>query len=1183
MPGFEPLGDISFGQYVLLPVRLVPIYPAGSYSALVVADGAWNYWKLDEKTGTVAVDAIGGKDGTISGGVALGQTSPLSPAMLFDGVTGKITTPSIALPLTCSIEAWIKTTGSTSTLGTTGQQNFFSNRYNNATDGFFIGCYPGGALYVYANAGTPAAVTGGPSLYDGLWHHVVITTNGSVTRGYIDGRLVFTAAQTRTVSAAGTGEIGTDTTVYNINPAQYPPWNGLIDEVAIYPVVLSSGQILNHFNAVPRKIRPKVEVQLYGGYRGVVLNTPGLQNYYRLNDTEGYDQAIVASAGSRYWQLSGNANDIVGSTTGTITGTVTWGQTGPIPNGLTAAFIGTDGYIDNGAYLTFGTSWTVALWIKKTNDGAQHIVFSTFPSGGGANLIQIGTQVADRLYAYSEATSLYIYQGTDIIIDGNWHFVVMTFDGTNIKTYLDGVLKATSAQIYNWNSCSMNIGRYGRGGYNWNGYVSRVFVAPYPLTADHIAYLYSLRNSSIPLQSWTSVVDRITGKTGTKNRGVSLQQPSLLGDFSTSAKFDGGNVGSGINVIGKTSTLGTTWSMDFWMVWAGGQQGTIICDWATNNGLYIVDGPNWGGTAGNFRLVVTWDGGITWKSSNVNLVANQLYHVAVVVSAGNGTFYLNGVASGTFNGWPSGVALGVIGYNTFATAFKGTLDEIALYNTALTTNDLANRMAAKNWTDITPDLVDEVSWDRGLQDTQPNDLVAKTGQLSFSLRNDQRNSALTRKWYSPNASIARPGFTFGIPVRVSINDGFTDHPRWIGKIHNIQPESGKWSARRTKCTALDTINDLAEFDVHTIQPQLSKTEVQLLAAVHGELSEDAKPVGGTFFDIALDTYPYAFDDVSSGVRALYAINQVITSARGLYYQDRKGTHIYVNRQTLQAKQVSAVFTDSHGVVVPSSLDNVYNRIRVIQHIRTVNTAAIITLYAASGRMSVAAGATVEVFGDYSDPATRDRLIGGTNFQTPLVAGTDYSANAAQNGSGTDYTSSVVVVAYAFAASVKFTITNNYTAPVWVQYQLRGSGVYDNAPISYDSFTPMPYGDRLLEVDLMYQADQNVAQSLASLIKTQTINLEDQVETMDLMPQIDKTWVAYTIDAEISDVLTVSDDQTGLEAASTFVYAIRESFDAEGIYHVQYLLAPRGQGAVTFIFDDAVHGLFDSPVSLLGFG
>jgi hypothetical protein len=65
------------------------------YVQQVIADGAVAYWRLGETSGTTAVDSVGGKNGTISGGVTLNQPGALADgnkAMLFDGATGKIET-----------------------------------------------------------------------------------------------------------------------------------------------------------------------------------------------------------------------------------------------------------------------------------------------------------------------------------------------------------------------------------------------------------------------------------------------------------------------------------------------------------------------------------------------------------------------------------------------------------------------------------------------------------------------------------------------------------------------------------------------------------------------------------------------------------------------------------------------------------------------------------------------------------------------------------------------------------------------------------------------------------------------------------------------------------------------------------------------------------------------------------
>src|SRR5262245_42835397 len=84
------------------------------YSDQVIRDGAVAYWRLNETSGTTAVDVIGGNNGTISGGVSLNQPGALADgdkAMLFDGATSYIQAPhsaSLNVPTAVTLEAWIK-------------------------------------------------------------------------------------------------------------------------------------------------------------------------------------------------------------------------------------------------------------------------------------------------------------------------------------------------------------------------------------------------------------------------------------------------------------------------------------------------------------------------------------------------------------------------------------------------------------------------------------------------------------------------------------------------------------------------------------------------------------------------------------------------------------------------------------------------------------------------------------------------------------------------------------------------------------------------------------------------------------------------------------------------------------------------------------------------------------------
>jgi hypothetical protein len=203
----------------------------------VVADGAVAYWRLGETSGTTAVDVIGGANGTISGGVTLGQAGALADgdkAMGFNGTaTGKIVTPSLTLPSPSTIELWIKTTSAPS------DHALVSNRSGAASaNEVFVGLTVG-QPDVYSGAGFVGVDS--RRVDDGQFHHVVYVMSGTAVTFYVDGVAGTTVAHARTAFAAPIG-IGAE-------PSGGLPVNGLIDDVAIYPTALTAPQIAAHYAA----------------------------------------------------------------------------------------------------------------------------------------------------------------------------------------------------------------------------------------------------------------------------------------------------------------------------------------------------------------------------------------------------------------------------------------------------------------------------------------------------------------------------------------------------------------------------------------------------------------------------------------------------------------------------------------------------------------------------------------------------------------------------------------------------------------------------------------------------------------------------------------------------------------------------------------------------------------------
>ena len=216
-----------------------------TYQSTVLADGATNYWRLNETSGTIAHNSVaGGVDATFSGAFTLNNTGGIAgdPAVKFSGSVGAAVVPNLgALPIQGTIEFWINPAS------LANYPNPFSTGGVNALNL--------GIRFEEQATGTFAAVigdsassfTGHPmtaALMPATWYHVVLTWNKtlSTVSGYLNGqRVIDNQAQTLWPATLGNVTIGG-----GFSSTRY--WNGMVSEVALYNSQLSMTQAANHYN-----------------------------------------------------------------------------------------------------------------------------------------------------------------------------------------------------------------------------------------------------------------------------------------------------------------------------------------------------------------------------------------------------------------------------------------------------------------------------------------------------------------------------------------------------------------------------------------------------------------------------------------------------------------------------------------------------------------------------------------------------------------------------------------------------------------------------------------------------------------------------------------------------------------------------------------------------------------------
>ena len=228
----------------VLALAAVESLPAGTpaYRDSVLADNPVGYWQLDETSGTTAADAAGTPQNGTFENCTLNQPGGalnLGTCASFNGSNSRVrVTANAVFELgngSFSVEVWYKTPVST-------RGDIFN--YKNANDfGIFANASAAGSIGGWHNAYCPSITT---TL--NVWHHVVFTRTGGVIRLYVDGVERGSAADTVSFSANADLFIGANhggAPGYGIAI----PFNGLIDEVAVYNSALSAARVQAHFTA----------------------------------------------------------------------------------------------------------------------------------------------------------------------------------------------------------------------------------------------------------------------------------------------------------------------------------------------------------------------------------------------------------------------------------------------------------------------------------------------------------------------------------------------------------------------------------------------------------------------------------------------------------------------------------------------------------------------------------------------------------------------------------------------------------------------------------------------------------------------------------------------------------------------------------------------------------------------
>jgi len=534
----------------------------------------------------------------------------------------------------------------------------------------------------YVSSYVTTAITG----YEGSYIHLAVTYDGSGSSGIV--HYINSVAVDMT-----TDSVGAYTSMHNTNAdlhlgqrishsSQYS--DGQIDSLQIFDRALSATEIQELYNGSINN----------SNYIGKYARDGDFTSFVYYNETSSYWNVTASLADSdyrdtltwinttgliSYWRMDGDVTDSFGSNDGTCI---------ECPNATigiidrSMLFAGWNEKemikVDDADSLSPLNGFSYSVWVKTEAEDDTRTILAKWSDNNVEkeylfyyHTIDSGV-VAFQLY---DNENDYIGRSAPEPFGDDWHHIVVTWNGTgtaeSISIYIDGVksddtdINSGTFGTYTNKALNLHIGSLFRlqpFSYDWSGNIDEVMLFNRTLSSTEISEIYDEQK---------------------KYYGVDL--------FVKHLQLDGTNdyvtVGNSTMVDGWGAITYSTWfKMDVW-----NDYGAIIAARGSSlNGVspsYAASQKITGYIAADSLCTV---------SSSATFEVGTWYHVVLIGEAGSkARLFINGVEDSatqgdTITGTISQDDVFKIGYDDFSSArqFEGELDEIMIFNNALSDNEI---------------------------------------------------------------------------------------------------------------------------------------------------------------------------------------------------------------------------------------------------------------------------------------------------------------------------------------------------------------------------------------------------------------------------------------------------------------------------------------------------------------
>ena len=450
------------------------------------------------------------------------------------------------------------------------------------------------------------------------------------------------------------------------------------------------------------------------------------------------------------------------------------------------------------------------------------------------------------------------------------------------------------------------------------------------------------------------------------------------------------------------------------------------------------------------------------------------------------------------------------------------------------------------------------------------------GKLTAVLNNEDGK-------YSPsNSSSALSGSILpGRSVKLNVASGsfpydfplLFEEPIWVGKLETITPEPSSDSVKTCTLEAYGPLGYINDFS-----PDLTtQTNIRTDQAIGVILDDVGWP--GTDRDLATGqtTMTRFWMD---GPRTIEALRIVEETEAGFVKETRDGKIAFESRFTRLLSPYNAsvaTFSDANTAVhtylhlaQEDPLSTITNHLEATARMYQTDSVAVLWTHPETGSSSpvLAPGESKTFIAVYPNPDAPNNALEVDAWTTP-AATTDYLANTASNGSGTNLTSSIGVTQTKTAQKMVMTFTNNHSSSTayMTKIQARGTAVKSLNPVeirAIDSGSQTTYGERKYSAETEFIPSSQEAQSWCDY-QLSIYSSPVEIITMTFSANVSEENLTEAIARDVSDRITiVANNDAGLGInADFFIEAINHHVSPGGIHNVTWHLSPATGGYSQF--------------------